>query len=77
MTHLSALTIETSLRATANQAVKEGYLHSNPFSLVDRVKVPEKIKEYLTLEEIQKFANTHLANIMKLNLVFFFAVSQG
>ena len=71
MTHLSALTIETSLRATANQAVKEGYLHSNPFSLVDRVKVPEKIKEFLTLEEIQKFANTPCKhNEVKLGFLF-------
>ena len=71
MTHLSALTIETSLRATANQAVKEGYFHSNPFSLVDRVKVPEKIKEYLTLEEIQKFANTPCKhNEVKLGFLF-------
>ena len=71
MTHLSALTIETSLRATANQAVKEGYLHSNPFSLVDRIKVPEKIKEFLTLEEIQKFANTPCKhNEVKLGFLF-------
>ena len=54
----SALAIEQCLRAATNHAVKNGILSANPFNRVDRIKVPETKKEFLTFEEIQMMAST-------------------
>jgi integrase len=47
-----------AINGVLNQAVKERILLRNPGQAVKRIKVPERLKDYLTLLEVQALANT-------------------
>lgn len=58
----SAYTYMGKIRATLNEAVRDGIILNSPGNLTRPLKVPEKSKEHLTVEEIQKIANTPFYN---------------
>ena len=72
----SALASEVFLRTAVNHAIKKGIIGINPFDKLDRIKVTDSKKEYLTLEEIQKLANTPCRND-ELKLGFLFSCFTG
>ena len=64
------------LRAALKQAVKEGLLQSNPADYVAPFKQDDVQREFLTLEEVQKLANTHCRN-ETLKKMFLFSCLTG
>ena len=47
-----------AVNGVLNQAVKEKIILANPAIGVKRIKIPERLKDYLTSEEVQRLANT-------------------
>ncbi len=58
----STYTYMTKIKCTLNEAVRDGILLSSPGNLLKPLKVPEASKDYLTVEEIQKIADTPAYN---------------
>ncbi|NQU84485.1 MAG: phage integrase SAM-like domain-containing protein [Mariniphaga sp.] len=58
----STYTYMGKIRCALNEAVRDGIILNSPGKLLRPLKVPEKSKEHLTIEEIQKIANTPFYN---------------
>ncbi len=58
----SAYTYMGKVRCALNEAVRDGIILNSPGKMLRPLKVPEKSKEYLTIEEIQQIANTPFHN---------------
>jgi len=64
------------LRAALKQALKEGLIKFNPAEHVEPFPQDEVEREFLTLEELQKLANTHCRN-ETLKRMFIFSCLTG
>lgn len=72
-------TIFATLRALVNAAVREGYIEQSPFIRLDitaRPKTKDGEREYLTLDEVQRLAQTPCEN-NDLKQAFLFSCFSG
>lgn len=64
------------IKAATNQAMKDSIIFKNPFINVSMPKRTKTKRAYLTLEEIQTLADTHISNT-QVKLAFLFACFTG
>ena len=72
----STYTYMTKIKCTLNEAVRDGILLSSPGNQLRPIKVPESAKDYLTIEEIQKIADTPTYNT-EVKKAFLFSCFTG
>jgi integrase len=61
----------SKVKCALRESVKDRILLANPADQVDPIKVPQKEKEFLTVEDIQKIANTPCRNEQVKNAFLF------
>ncbi len=66
----------SKLKTAINQALKDKVISENPFINVSMPKLTKTKRAYLTIEEIQTLADTHLRNT-QIKLSFLFACFTG
>lgn len=65
ITPKTAHSYSTTLRTALNEAVRGGLIAANPWNQLDRlekIKVPESKREFLTIEEVKRLMDTPFAN---------------
>lgn len=72
----SCVSYFNKVRAALKEAVKDGYLLRNPAEDVEGIKDAETKKEFLTLEELQKVAQTH-CDVPVVKRAFIFSALTG
>ena len=58
VTPLSATTYISKIKCALHEAERDGIIPHNPSLRNNPIKVPESVKDYLTIEEIQRIADT-------------------
>lgn len=72
----SCVSYFNKVRAALKEAVKDGYLLRNPAEDIEGIKDAETKKEFLTLEELQKAAQTH-CDVAVVKRAFLFSALTG
>lgn len=72
----SAATYYHKIKAALNRAVKEKIIKVNPAQEVENIRNEETIREYLTLEEVRKLAQTPCTD-EEVKRAFLFAIFTG
>lgn len=72
----SCVSYFNKVRAALKEAVKDGYLVRNPAENAEGIKDAETKKEFLTLEELQKAAQTH-CDVLIVKRAFLFSALTG
>lgn len=52
----------SNIKFALNKAENQKIINKNPAKLVNNIKKPETKREYLTIKEVKKLANTHCSN---------------
>lgn len=72
----SCVSYFNKVRAALKEAVKDGYMLRNPAEDVEGIKDAETKKEFLTLDELQKVAETH-CDVAVVKRAFLFSALTG
>ena len=75
---LSASTYFAKIKSAIHEAERDGIIPHNPSLRTNPIKIPESVKDYLTIEEIQRIADTEVRfRYLNVKQAFLFSCYTG